>query len=236
MSMSRLRGRTRDSQVGPAALIISMVGLLALTACTSSGSAAVAGSSQSAGSAHDTQSAQAAQSTGPVIPAHSTLHWHSCSGQLATEGVPDCTMLSVPLNYADPGGRHISLALDMVPATAPRSQQQGVMLVNPGGPGGDGLPLAAEVAQGISSSVAADYDIVGFDPPGVGSSVPALSCDPSFFSGVRPNYIPANPAAEQVLINRAKMYAGDCEQKFGWLLPYMTTEDVARDLDSIRAA
>jgi pimeloyl-ACP methyl ester carboxylesterase len=66
--------------------------------------------------------------------------------------------------------------------------------------------------------------------------VPALSCDPGFFSGVRPNYIPANSAAEQVLINRAKMYADDCEQKFGWLLPYMTTEDVARDMDSIRVA
>jgi len=237
MSMSRPRGRTRDSRVGPAALIISIAGLLALTACTSSGSAAVAGSSQSAGSVHGTQSAQAAQPAGSIIPAHSsTLHWHSCSGQLAQEGAPDCTMLSVPLNYADPGGRHISLALDMVPATAPQSQQQGVMLVNPGGPGGDGLPLAAEVAQGISSSVAADYDIVGFDPRGVGSSVPALSCDPSFFSGVRPNYIPVNSAAEQVLINRAKMYADDCEQKFGWLLPYMTTEDVARDMDSIRAA
>ena len=145
-------------------------------------------------------------------------------------------MLSVPLNYADPGGRHISLALDMIPATAPESQQQGIMLVNPGGPGGDGLPLAAEVAQGLSPGVAADYDIVGFDPRGVGSSVPALSCDPGFFSGVRPNYIPANAAAEQVLINRAKMYATDCEQRFGWLLPYMTTQDVARDMDSIRAA
>jgi pimeloyl-ACP methyl ester carboxylesterase len=66
--------------------------------------------------------------------------------------------------------------------------------------------------------------------------VPALSCDPGFFSGVRPNYIPADAAAEQVLINRAKMYADDCEQRFGWLLPYMTTEDVARDMDSIRAA
>ncbi len=234
MSMSRPRGRTRDSRVGPAALIIAMAGLLALTGCTSSGSAAVTGSGQ------NTQSAQAAPSaapdTGSILPLHSTLHWHSCSGQLAADGVHDCTMLSVPLNYADPGGRHISLALDMVPATAPQSQQQGVLLVNPGGPGGDGLPLAAEVAQSISSTVAADYDIVGFDPRGVGSSVPALSCDPSFFSGVRPNYIPANAAAEQVLINRAKMYAADCEQKFGWLLPYMTTEDVARDLDSIRAA
>jgi pimeloyl-ACP methyl ester carboxylesterase len=233
MSMSRPRGRTRASRVGPAALIIAIAGLLALTACTSSGSAAATGSSQTAQS---TQSAKAAQPAGSIIPSHATLHWHSCSGELATEGVPDCTMLSVPLNYADPGGRHISLALDMVPATAPQSQQQGVMLVNPGGPGGDGLPLAAEVAQGIRSSVAADYDIVGFDPRGVGSSVPALSCDPSFFAGVRPNYIPANSAAEQVLINRAKMYANDCEQKFGWLLPYMTTEDVARDMDSIRAA
>ncbi len=239
MPMSRLRGRTRDSRIGPAALITTMAGLLALTACTSSGSAAAAGSSQSAGSAQGTQAAQstqAAQRTDSIIPTGAALHWHSCSGQLATEGVPDCTMLSVPLDYADPSGRHISLALDMVPATAPRSQQQGVMLVNPGGPGGDGLPLAAEVAQGINRGVAADYDIVGFDPRGVGSSVPALSCDPSFFSGVRPNYIPANSAAEQVLINRAKMYADDCEQKFGWLLPYMTTEDVARDMDSIRAA
>ncbi len=119
-------------------------------------------------------------------------------------------MLSVPVDYAKPGGRHISLALDMIPATAPKSQQQGILLVNPGGPGGSGLSLAAEVAQGLSPGVAARYDIVGFDPRGVGSSVPALSCDPGFFAGVRPNYIPASPAAEQVLIKRAKTYATDC--------------------------
>ena len=124
----------------------------------------------------------------------------------------------------------------MVPATAPKSRQQGVLLVNPGGPGGDGLPLAAEVAQGLSPGVAAEYNIVGFDPRGVGSSVPSLSCDRSFFSGVRPNYIPASAAAEQVLVNRAKTYAADCEQKFGWLLPSMTSADTARDMDSIRAA
>src|SRR5260370_159198 len=78
--------------------------------------------------------------------------------------------------------------------------------------------------------------MVGFDPGGGGSSVPALSCDPGFFSGVRPNYLPANAAAERVLINRAKTYASGCERRFGWLLPYMTTQDVARDMDSIRAA
>ena len=235
-----MMGDMSMSRPGPrravAALAAAMAALLGVSACsaaaTSSGPAA--GGTQQAGSSQPTESTQ--QPAGPIIPAHSTLHWHACSGQLAADGVPDCTMLSVPLNYADPGGRHISLALDMIPATAPVSQQQGIMLVNPGGPGGDGLPLAAEVAQGLSPGVAADYEIVGFDPRGVGSSVPALSCDPGFFSGVRPNYIPANAAAEQVLINRAKMYATDCEQRFGWLLPYMTTQDVARDMDTIRAA
>ena len=233
MSMSRLGGRTRG---GVAALTVTVAALAGVTACTS-GSAAVQPSNPATASAPASAHASGtAPQAGSIIPAHAALHWHACSGQLAQDGVPDCTMLSVPLNYADPSGRHISLALDMIPATAPRSRQQGIMLVNPGGPGGSGLSLAPAVAQGLSPNVAADYDIVGFDPRGVGSSVPALSCDPGFFSGVRPNYIPANAAAEQVLINRAKMYAGDCEQKFGWLLPYMTTQDVARDMDSIRAA
>jgi pimeloyl-ACP methyl ester carboxylesterase len=70
----------------------------------------------------------------------------------------------------------------------------------------------------------------------VGGSVPALSCDPSFFNGVQPNDVPANAAAEQVLIDRAKAYAAGCEQRYGWLLPYLTTVNTARDLDQIRQA
>jgi pimeloyl-ACP methyl ester carboxylesterase len=230
MSMPRRGGHAVP---GSAALIVGVAALLTVTACTSSGSTVSAAPSPASSAP---AGAGGARDAGPIVPTDSTLQWHSCSGLIARLGIRDCTMLSVPVNYADPGGRHISLALDMIPATAPPSQQQGVMLVNPGGPGASGLSLAAEVAQGLSPGVAHDYDIVGFDPRGVGSSVPALSCDPSFFSGPRPNYVPASAAAEQVLINRAKMYAADCEQRFGWLLPYMTTQDVARDVDSIRAA
>ncbi len=219
-----------------AALTAGMAALLAVTACTSAGSTAAPPSSPAPASTSPGRSAASAQADGPIVPTHSTLHWHLCSAQLAHMGVPDCAMLSVPLNYADPGGRHITLALDMVPATAPRSQQQGIMLVNPGGPGASGLPWAPALAQGLTRDVARDYDMVGFDPRGVGSSVPSLSCDPGFFSGPRPNYDPSSAAAEQVLVNRAKMYASDCEQRFGWLLPYMTTQDMARDMDSIRAA
>jgi pimeloyl-ACP methyl ester carboxylesterase len=171
--------------------------------------------------------------TTAVVPAASTLHWSQCSGQLA--GL-ECATLSVPLNYADPGSRKITLALSMMPATVPAARQQGVLLVNPGGPGEPGRSLASQVASGLSPQVAATYDIVGFDPRGVGGSVPALSCDPGFFDEVRPDYIPASAAAEQVLIGRAKAYAAGCEQRFGWMLPSMTTVDMARDMDQIRQA
>ncbi len=97
----------------------------------------------------------------------------------------------MPLNYADPGGRKITLALSEIPATAPAGQRQGVLLVNPGGPGASGRPWRP-TAAGLAPNVAAEYDIVGFDTRGVGASVPALSCDPSFFSKPRPNYVPAS--------------------------------------------
>ena len=212
-------------------LTVGTTALLAVTACTSGSAATTPG--PAAGRTQPAQAAGSTQDHGPIVPTASTLYWHSCPAQLR---VPDCTTLSVPLNYADPGGRHISIALDMVPATAPPSQQQGVLVVNPGGPGATGLPWAPVLAQGLSPSVAREYDIVGFDPRGTGSSVPALNCDPGFFSGPRPNYVPASAAAEQVLIGRAKTYADDCERSFGWLLPYMTTQDMARDLDAVRAA
>jgi pimeloyl-ACP methyl ester carboxylesterase len=167
------------------------------------------------------------------VPQASTLHWQPCTGQLT--GL-QCTSLQVPLNYADPGGRKVTIALSMIPATAPPAQQQGVMLVNPGGPGQPGRSLADGVTEALSPQVAATYDIVGFDPRGVAGSSPALSCDPSFFKGVRPDYIPANAAAEQVLINRAKSYAAGCQQRYGWFLPYETTQNTVRDMNEIRRA
>ena len=207
----RRAGGGRRGRTGwVSATALTVTALLGVGACSAGGTSSSQATPPATGNA---QAGGAPQATGPVVPEHSTLHWHHCAGLLAQQGVPDCTMLSVPVDYAKPGGRHISLALDMIPATAPKSQQQGILLVNPGGPGGSGLSLAAEVAQGLSPGVAARYDIVGFDPRGVGSSVPALSCDPGFFAGARPNYIPASPAAEQVLINRAKTYATDCGQE-----------------------
>jgi pimeloyl-ACP methyl ester carboxylesterase len=170
-----------------------------------------------------------------AAPAHAaaSLSWHACAAGGASA---QCASLRVPLDYSHPGGRTITLALSRVRATAPPSQRLGALIVNPGGPGGSGLSLAGTVASQLDPSVAARYDIIGFDPRGVGSSTPALHCDPGFFHGVRPDYVPASQAAERAMENRAKAYAADCEKRYGWLLPYMTTVDVARDVDSIRAA
>ena len=218
------------------ALVLALAVGATVTACTSSGAApepsATAGSGGSASSPAVAPGGDGA-GTAAIVPEASTLHWSACGGSLAPA---ECSSLRVPLNYADPGGRKITLALSMIPATAPVAKQQGVLLVNPGGPGAPGRSLAAAVAAGLSPQVAATYDIVGFDPRGVGGSVPALSCDPGFFNGVQPDDIPANAAAEQVLIDRAKAYAAGCEQRYGWLLPYLTTVNTARDLDQIRAA
>ena len=195
--------------------------VVAVAGCTAPGGA-TAGSSPPTAWAPD-----------PPGTALSALHWNSCSiGGASLQ----CARLRVPLDYARPRGRTITLALSRVPATAPPSQRQGDLLVNPGGPGVSGLSWAAVVADGLDPKVAADYNIIGFDPRGVGSSSPALTCDPSFYSGVRPDYIPSSAAAERTLINRAKSYAADCAKRYGWLLPYMTSQDVARDMDSIRAA
>ena len=210
----------------PAALIAgALVCVIAAAGCTSGGSAA--------GPASPSAASSAAASSAAATVQPGALHWHTCPIPPAEMR---CASLQVPLDYRHPAGRKITLAVSEMPATAPAAQQQGYLLVNPGGPGASGLSLAADVAAGLDPAVASEYNIIGFDPRGVGSSVPALSCDPSFYAGVRPDYIPANAHAEQVLLGRAKAYAAGCERRYGWLLPFMTTADTARDMDSIRAA
>src|SRR6202034_2866864 len=172
--------------------------LAALAAAGIAGLVAVAGCTASGGATTGSPPGPAAAASGSSGASASALSWHSCSAGGASM---QCAHLTVPLDYAHPGGRKITLALSRVPATAPRSQQQGVLLVNPGGPGGSGLSLASFVAQGLSPQVAADYDIIGFDPRGVGASKPELSCDPGFFDGPMPDYIPASQAAEQLMEN-----------------------------------
>ncbi|AMW13946.1 peptidase [Streptomyces qaidamensis] len=160
------------------------------------------------------------------------LTWKSC----ATEDYPtlQCASLKVPLDHRRPHGKKITLALSRVPHTA--RTYQGPLLVNPGGPGGSGLTLAGFVASSLPAKVAAQYDVIGFDPRGVGASRPALDCRPGHFDPVRPDSLPTTPAIEKANLDRARSFAAACGKKYGHLLPYIDTTSAVRDMDAIRQA
>ncbi|WP_425247080.1 alpha/beta hydrolase [Streptomyces sp. NEAU-NA10] len=160
------------------------------------------------------------------------LSWKTC----ATADYPtlQCASLEVPLDHGDPGGKQITLALSRVPHTA--KTYQGPLLVNPGGPGGSGRTLAGFVAKSLPKKVTAQYDIVGFDPRGVGRSTPALTCEPGHFSSVRPESVPATEAIERANLRRARSFAEACGKKYASVLPHISTLSAVRDMDAIRRA
>ncbi|MDT9695362.1 alpha/beta hydrolase [Streptomyces sp. P17] len=160
------------------------------------------------------------------------LTWKSCG----TSNYPtlQCASLKVPLDHANPQGQKITLALSRVPHTA--KKYQGPLLVNPGGPGGSGLTLAGFVASTLPKEVAAQYDVIGFDPRGVGKSKPALDCKPGHFNPVRPDSVPSTPAIEKANLQRAKSFAKACGDKYARLLPYINTISAVQDMDRIRQA
>ncbi|MEU3614525.1 alpha/beta hydrolase [Streptomyces sp. NPDC006872] len=158
--------------------------------------------------------------------------WKGC-GTTAQPAL-QCTSLKVPLDHTQPDGKQITLALSRVPHTA--KTYQGPLLVNPGGPGGRGLSLASFVASALPKAVSAQYDIIGFDPRGVGKSTPALDCAPGHFGPVRPDSVPSTEAIERANLKRARSFAAACGKKYADLLPYIDTVSAVRDMDAIRAA
>ncbi|MFI9181016.1 alpha/beta hydrolase [Streptomyces goshikiensis] len=160
------------------------------------------------------------------------VSWTGCS----TPRYPtlQCASLKVPLDHDRPGGRQITLALTRVPHTAATSQ--GPLLVNPGGPGGSGRGLAGYIAATLPKDVAAQFDVIGFDPRGVGKSEPVLDCGAGHFAPVRPDSVPRDPQTEEANLNRVKAFTESCRSKHADVLPYIGTVSAARDLEALRTA
>jgi pimeloyl-ACP methyl ester carboxylesterase len=174
-------------------------------------------------------------STLGAAPAHgeSPLNWTSCGIQQ----YPDltCATVRVPLDYSHPDGRTLSLTISRATATG-GAPSQGDLVVNPGGPGGSGLALAGSVFAQLPDGVRGSYDVIGFDPRGVGRSEPSMSCVPNYFQGPRPDFLPTSKAQEQTWLTRTASYSAACGAKYADELPYMRTIDSARDMDRIREA
>ena len=178
--------------------------------------------------------AQASSSSTSYTPPK--IAWGACTSPRLVKAGAQCGFVTVPLSYAHPHGKKIQLAVSRVKHTVSKSKYQGVMLVNPGGPGGSGLGLSV-LGEYVPNNVGNDYDWIGFDPRGVGSSVPALVCDPTYEGYDRPQYIPYKPSLEKAWLDKAAGYSAACKKAdtIG-LLNHMKTKDNARDMDSIRKA
>jgi pimeloyl-ACP methyl ester carboxylesterase len=172
----------------------------------------------------------------PAKAAASSVSWAPCT-DADLEGLGlECASIQVPLDYKKPSGEKITLALSRAKHTGTDAQFQGPLLVNPGGPGGEGRSFAFRVFSSASASVQQAYDVIGFDPRGVAASQPSLSCDADYFLPVRQDYVPRSRAEENSWRAKAAGYAKACGDKYGSLLDHMKTIDAAHDMDAIRAA
>ncbi|MEU0402836.1 alpha/beta hydrolase [Streptomyces sp. NPDC006197] len=167
------------------------------------------------------------------------VDWHACAldaddelGRTLDAAGADCADITVPLDYTDPGGRTITVAISRLKATD-TAHRVGPLLLNDGGPAGPGLhmPLAKAEAMG---EVAARYDLIGMDPRFVGRSTP-LDC--GWDIGSAPlRSAGADRTAYREEVALARDLAAKCEHAHGDVLPYVTTRNTARDMDVIRAA
>jgi pimeloyl-ACP methyl ester carboxylesterase len=167
-------------------------------------------------------------------PAPAPVAWRACSDASLAHAHARCASVAVPMDWAAPrDGRVVHLAISRVAHTA--STSDGVMLVNPGGPGVSGLELSTLGAQ-VPGRVGARYDWIGFDPRGVGASTPRLSCDAHYAAGPRPLFAPPTPTTVSTWLQRSARYATACGAAGGALLEHMTTEDSAKDMEYLRLA
>jgi len=158
------------------------------------------------------------------------LQWTGCQGGF------QCSRLKVPVDYADPAGATTTLALVRLPTSAQGADRLGSLVLNPGGPGGSGIEYARGAASVVSDQVRAHFDVVGFDPRGVGTSDP-LQClpDDAVDTFLTTDPTPDDPAEVARLEDEGRALGKGC-QAAGELAAHVDTRSVARDLDVLRAA
>ncbi|GAA3871689.1 alpha/beta hydrolase [Streptomyces sedi] len=223
--------RTRPSRRAKGGLVATAL-LLPLTACSSD--------ADPDGEAHD-----GARTSGLEEFHAQELAWEPCEGYAntaaestvydAVEGM-ECALLTVPLDHEDPDGETLRLAVNRVPAGG---EAIGSLVTNPGGPGGSGLFGAATTSLTLAESpITERFDVVGFDPRGVGSSEPAVDCysDAEADTGDVPlssqgNTVQWTEEETRALMERCAEGSGGIE-----VLTRLGSRDAARDMDILRAA
>ena len=205
---------------------ITLLGLSALLATAAS-------------TALDASAGQRSLSRRPVAAANGV------SGQLAWRPCPipelptrECGELVVPLNYREPQGATIALAVARVPVPDPAARL-GSLFINPGGPGEPAFEELPILYAALPAALPARFDIIGFDPRGVGESAPvhcfASPEESAVFFAAEPR-VPVGPDEEAALRRSYEDLARGCGERNAAVLPHLSSANVARDLDRLRQA
>lgn len=197
-----------------------------------------------------TMSGSPARLGAPVAgaPVPSPIAFNDCTDALLTAGVPvpkplkgsmrfGCGQLTVPLDYRHPSGASIKLSVIRIHTTQNTTRPVQSLLVNPGGPGGSGLNFGLGLLGQLSPAITRHYDIIAFDPRGVGQSSP-VQC---LTNAQKDRFLAASPdtttragiIAEERL---TRQFSHDCEQRVGSSLQFYNTVSTARDMDQLRQA
>lgn len=160
------------------------------------------------------------------------IHWQTCPTFDEPSANLECGQLQVPLNYAKPNGEKISIAVSRLKARQPQLRR-GILLLNPGGPGGQGLDMPLWMSDIMPQSVLDRYDLIGFDPRGVGRSVP-VTCGLTAEQSLQIAPPLMQPGGFDATAAFMKQVADGCAAHSGSHLPYITTANTARDMDKIR--
>ncbi|GAB3498606.1 alpha/beta hydrolase [Amycolatopsis cihanbeyliensis] len=234
----------RERYLLPASCLAA-IGLLisSLTACSSD-----------AGEQHGTVT----ETNGPVGPVPDGLDrfyaqpltWEPCSPYATSANAERtfgatgqrCARLTVPLDYADPGGEEITIGLLRREASNPDARI-GSLVLNPGGPGASGMVAAASTAKQVEGTPLGErFDLVGFDPRGVGASRPQVDCltdaerDADRADDGETDGSPRGVAEQEA---EAKTFARQCAQRTEHgpeMLANLGTRDVVKDMDVLRSA
>jgi pimeloyl-ACP methyl ester carboxylesterase len=169
--------------------------------------------------------------------------WGSCErfvGDADTRAaVPtaQCGTVSVPIDYTKPDGAQAQLAVIRIPASGDRI---GVLMVNPGGPGASAVDTVANMGAALADTdIARRFDLVGFDPRGVGHSTPELRCrtDAEFDAFRREPMADYSPAGVAHIEQLYRDFVNSCTQRMGTeFLANVGTAAAAQDMDAVRAA
>ena len=208
-----------------------------------------ADTSRATGSNSSNGSTGSTGSTGADVPKglesfyNQDLTWTDCTDD-ATGTAFQCATVTVPLDYDNPQGQTITVALKKLSSTS--SSPRGSVFLNPGGPGGSGISTIESQAElyksGDLSEVLANYDVIGFDPRGVGQSTPITCWTPEDVQAILAGqaevpFSPLTPGSAADIVAQGSREAAACEEhtEVPEILDHADTRSVARDMDVMRA-